>query len=734
LGIRVLVIDDDLELLDLLERFLVAEHPEFQVECVTSAQDAIQILDESSFDVIVSDYHLGPDVMNGLELLEWLRDAGNRVPFVMFTGKSREEVAIRALNLGADFYLRKDEDSFQTLISELGHHIQKYVGVSRLENALAQIESRFQSLYDSSMDGILVTNLSGVVSQCNQRFGEMLGYEMNQIKGASFRDLAPKEWHRILTEVGNEVQNSGHSRIIEAELKTKDGSKLPVAISSWRMDDEEGRPIGAWVLVRDVSLSKVAEKALKENEARFRTLFEDSPDAIVLFDSDGSLVNANRAVIEMYGLNGVESIRGYRLFEDPDFPSEVKDSLRRGVSARFEREYSFESAKEAGLYDTSRSDTALFEVIAAPFGMDDAGEVHGYMIITRELTESRSAEKELETLRRRFQAVFENTPVGLAFQRVSLADDGQPSRFEILEANASFARITGLDEEGFCDLSIEELYANIEKPKHGWASVLSNVIRTSLPFFHEAPAVSKNEWYSITIYSPAPNLAVTVLADITEQVRAYELLGRQREELSEFAHHMKHDITSSLLKMEAYAEILETDFNEKDLDRLKQLIEEVKDLLSHSVQLADAGLVIDEKCMTNLDKISREVADEVLGDSVAFKQQALPEVMADSTKVSQVFRNLFENAVIHGEATRVWIELSHSDDGVVISVSNDGRQVPAEDREHLFTRGFSTGEGRRGLGLVIVKKLVEAHGWGISLADKDVTTFEISIPKERMYE
>lgn len=734
MGIRVLVIDDDLELLDLLERFLVTEYPEFQVECVTSAQDAIQLLDESSFDVIVCDYHLGPDVMNGLELLEWLRDAGNRVPFVMFTGKSREEVAIRALNLGADFYLRKGEDSFQTLISELGFHIQKYVGVSRLESALAQVESRFQSLYDSSMDGILVTNLSGIVTQCNRRFGEMLGHNMSDIKGSSFRSLAPERWHPVLTELANEVQNTGHSRIIEAELQTKDGANLPVAISSWRMVDENGKSMGAWVLVRDMSLSKMAEKALKENEARFRTLFEDSPDAIVLFDSDGLLVSGNRAVIEMYGLNGIEEIRGYSLFEDPDFPAAVKDALRSGESTRFEREYSFTSAKESGLYDTTRSDTALLEVIAAPFGMDDAGKVLGYMIITRELTESRNAEEELETLRRRFHTVFENTPVGLAFQRIRLGADGLPSEFEVLEANEAFNRITGLRHDEADEKSIDDLYSEVEQPQQGWPSVFANVVRTSLPFFHEAPSVSRDEWYSVTIYSPAANLCVTVLADITEQVRAYELLGRQKEELSEFAHHMKHDITTSLLKMEAYSEILRNDFNERDLDRLRQLIEEVKDLLTHSVQLADAGLIIDEKCMTDLDKVSRDVADEVFGDTVAFKQQALPEVLADSTKVSQVFRNLYENAVIHGEATRVWVELSHSDDGVVISISNDGKRIPRPDREHVFTRGFSTSEDRRGLGLVIVKKLVEAHGWDISLADKDVTGFDITIPRERMYE
>jgi PAS domain S-box-containing protein len=734
MDIRVLVIDDDLELLDLMERFLVTDYPEFRVECATTAQDAIRMLELGSYDVIVSDYHLGAESMNGLELLEWLRDSGNQTPFVMFTGKSREEVAIRALNLGADFYLRKDDDSFQTLVSELGHHIQNSVNVRRMEDALAQSESRFQRLYDSSMDGILVTDIRGRVVHANERFAEMLGYDRDSLKGMEFQSLTPERWHELLTETGEEVQRSGRSRIVDVEVLTKDSRRLPVAVSSWRMDDERGNPVGAWVLVRDMSLSKLAEKALQKSEALFRSLFEDSPYAIAIFDSSGSLTSSNRCVRDMFGLPSSDAIRGYNLLDDPDLPGTAKASLRRGEQVRFEREYDFAAVAARGLYPTSRSDTALLEVIAAPFGLDEHGDVLGYTLMMREITTDRRAMQELETLRNRFKVVFDNTPVGLAFQSLSLDSAGKIGDFRILEANTAFERITGVGQDETEATSIEDVYSSICGPNQSWPDIFANVVQTSLPAFHEVYSQVHKRWYSLTIYSPAPDLCVSVLADITEQVKAYELLKRQKEELSEFAHQMKHDITAQLVKMDAYAQMLESGYSPKSLARLKHLITDVKDLLSHSVLLADAGLVIDDKVMTNLDEVSREAAREVLPASARFEQSALPEVMADKTKIAQVFRNLFENAVMHGGATIIQVSLNHTSDGVIIVVSNNGRRIPEESRQHLFKRGFSTLEGHRGLGLPIVRKLLEAHGWDIELADSDETAFEIRIPKELMYQ
>src|SRR3990172_2267015 len=97
--IRILHVDDDAVFLEVSKLILEMEG-KFEIDNVTSPEEAFQKLKKQAYDAIVSDYEMPSK--NGLQFLKELREQGNTVPFAIFTGKSREEVAIKALNLGAD--------------------------------------------------------------------------------------------------------------------------------------------------------------------------------------------------------------------------------------------------------------------------------------------------------------------------------------------------------------------------------------------------------------------------------------------------------------------------------------------------------------------------------------------------------------------------------------------------------------------------------------------------------
>lgn len=112
--IRVLLVDDDVELLDVARIFLEQEGPDFEIVVSASVKDALTKLEKEEFSVIISDY-LMPD-SSGLEMLEALRTAGDSTAFVIWTGYSNEEIAIKFLNLGADYYILKRQN-YQTQFS-----------------------------------------------------------------------------------------------------------------------------------------------------------------------------------------------------------------------------------------------------------------------------------------------------------------------------------------------------------------------------------------------------------------------------------------------------------------------------------------------------------------------------------------------------------------------------------------------------------------------------------------
>ena len=106
-SIKVLHIDDESEFLEVTKEFL-EKGGEIQVESEDAAESVLPRLLRNRYDVIVSDYQM-PN-MNGLQLLKSLKRCGYTTPFIIFTGKGREEIAIEALNSGASFYLQKGGD------------------------------------------------------------------------------------------------------------------------------------------------------------------------------------------------------------------------------------------------------------------------------------------------------------------------------------------------------------------------------------------------------------------------------------------------------------------------------------------------------------------------------------------------------------------------------------------------------------------------------------------------
>ena len=121
--ISVLFVDDERAILDIGRAFL-ERHGEFSVTSALSAEEALKILNEQQFDAVISDYEMPG--MNGLDFLKSIREKGNKVPFIIFTGRGREDVVIEALNQGANYYIQKGGDA-RAQFTELAYKIREAV-------------------------------------------------------------------------------------------------------------------------------------------------------------------------------------------------------------------------------------------------------------------------------------------------------------------------------------------------------------------------------------------------------------------------------------------------------------------------------------------------------------------------------------------------------------------------------------------------------------------------------
>lgn len=142
---RVLYIDDERTLLTLTQIYL-KEEANLDVEVGASAEEGLELLRSESFDAIISDYDM-PD-MDGIELLKCVRKDNPNIPFIVFTGKGREEIVIEALNYGADFYLQKGGDP-KPLFTELANAIRHLVRRSQAEDSAVQHKQYWKNVQES---------------------------------------------------------------------------------------------------------------------------------------------------------------------------------------------------------------------------------------------------------------------------------------------------------------------------------------------------------------------------------------------------------------------------------------------------------------------------------------------------------------------------------------------------------------------------------------------------------
>ncbi len=223
--VRVLVVDDESALAELAQIFLAREN--FSTDAAGSADDAIVKISRYPFDAVVSDYQMPGK--NGIEFLREVRASFPSLPFILFTGRGREEVVIQALNEGADFYLQKGGDP-KSQFAELSHMILRAV---ERRNAAAAIEERndvLGAVLAASPFGIaLIKNRT--IQWHNQSLASMLEYSSDSLIGMPVRSLynSEEDYLHAGEQIISELKVNGQSRI-RAQLKKKTGSTMDCEI------------------------------------------------------------------------------------------------------------------------------------------------------------------------------------------------------------------------------------------------------------------------------------------------------------------------------------------------------------------------------------------------------------------------------------------------------------------------------------------------------------------------
>ncbi|WP_321505451.1 PAS domain S-box protein [uncultured Methanoregula sp.] len=293
---RILYVDDEPTLLDLAKIFLEKEGT-FSIDTLTSAPEALIWLKTERYDAIISDYQM-PE-MDGIMFLKYLKASGDTTPFIIFTGRGREEVVIEALNNGADFYIQKGGD-VRSQFAELSNKVRYAVSRKHAEEALSESQKRTAQILEFLPDATFAVSAEGTVIAWNRAMEVMTGLGKEEIlsKG-NFEASLPFYRERrslLLSLVLNPddsmadkypfIRKEGDriiSEIFHPGLHDGNGAYLWIAAAP--LYDAQGKISGAIELIHDITERRGAENALIESRRQLDAMAANIPGVVVRFSA-----------------------------------------------------------------------------------------------------------------------------------------------------------------------------------------------------------------------------------------------------------------------------------------------------------------------------------------------------------------------------------------------------------------------------------------------------------------
>ena len=402
--IRILVVDDEPDLCDLSLEFL--EFPgEIEVETANSVREARNALARKQYHVIVSDHQMPAE--DGIQFLKSLRSAGDSTPFILFTGKGREEVAIEALNNGADAYLQKGGMP-RPMYTELQHRIRAAAGKRQAEEEVACTLSILESTMESTADGILVVDGKGGIVLFNKIFMQMWGipddiiatkddgaalnYVLDQIK-------EPEKFIKIVRELYGAPEKTSLDI-----LELKDGRVFERYSQPKRIGDSVSGRVWSF---RDITEQKRIEDELKKSELMHRSILNASPDAITIADLEGRITMVSPVGLTMFGFKEAGEVLGRSIMEFlvPEERERAMSNIRLMLQGDLNRPEE---------YRAQRSDGSPLDVeVNADNVRGIDGRPVSLIIVIRNITERKRMERELKDSEEFHRQLMSNLSMGV---------------------------------------------------------------------------------------------------------------------------------------------------------------------------------------------------------------------------------------------------------------------------------------------------------------------------------
>ena len=293
---------------------------------------------------------------------------------------------------------------------------------------------------------------------------------------------------------------------------------------------------------------------------------------------------------------------------------------------------------------------------------------------------------------------------------------GEPPTYSPAEQSLSWAAFVEGTTRRIESMADQPDRANPETPINSELIVplgeyaLLNIGSTEPEAFSEADADRVQLWADTVTEAFAR-------VDQLQQLKTREAeLTRQRDRLDQFASIVSHDLRNPINVASGRLKLAAEECDSDQLEIIDRALSRMEELIDDALLLARQGQTVGETESLVLCDLVAQCWQTVATAEAAIDCQTDAVIRADPSRLADVIENLFRNAVEHGTDS-VQITVGATDTGFYIA--DDGPGIPPDEREQIFETGYSTNTDGTGFGLAIVREIVEAHGWAVTVGESE---------------
>ncbi len=257
---------------------------------------------------------------------------------------------------------------------------------------------QYQAILKNLHEGYILVDEDANIHDVNDSYCKMIGYSKDELLTMKLTELRPGMSATYQENFIERVKDNG-SIEFETQHKTKDGRLLDLNASASAIE-KEGKVYLAG-LVRNVTNIKKEQRRLEASRRRFKSLFENNPHTVFLFDLDGNFINVNEKATELTGYSYDELL-------DMNFSSLVKEDDLPAVQRHFEKAVNGKNQKYETTGFTKSGERKDVRVTNFPMVVDDT--IVGVFGIVEDITEEKKAQQKLRESEQRWQRLVENNP------------------------------------------------------------------------------------------------------------------------------------------------------------------------------------------------------------------------------------------------------------------------------------------------------------------------------------